>query len=274
MNTGSEITYQPKSLDEARQLSSELASSPLMPVDLRGKKGDVLIIIMTGAELGLPPMQSIRSVSVIKGKPSLSADLMVALCKRRPDVCESLVLVEASEKVATYRAKHVGEPETVMSFTMADAQAAGLAGQDMYKKYPKQMLRARCASLICRAIFPELMMGVYDADSGELTDGVVPPTAPPAPPPPPAPVARLERATEDAATEVPGEPPASVALPSGPPPPKTPEFDRHFEAELLSAKTIKELRAIGAKGNGKVLDKHALNMVFLRRQGELNRGAH
>jgi hypothetical protein len=50
-----------------------------------------------------------------------------------------------------------------MSFTTADAQRAGLNG-DNWRKYPAAMLRARCLSAICRAVFPDLCLGLYDPD--------------------------------------------------------------------------------------------------------------
>lgn len=165
--------FNPQALEHLEKMAGTLAKSSLIPDALRGKPGDVLVTLMTGAELGLHPMQSLRSIAVVKGKPSLSADLMVSLVKQRKDVCEHLVLVKSTPEIATYRAKRVGEPEpTEMSFTMQDAQRAGLtAPGGMYSKYPAQMLRARAASGICRAVFPDLCMGLYDSDSGELTDG-------------------------------------------------------------------------------------------------------
>jgi hypothetical protein len=165
--------FNPDMLTHLEKMAATLSKSGLMPEALRGKPGDILVTLMTGAELGLQPMQSLRSIAVVKGKPALSADLMVSLVKQRKEICEFLILVKSTPLVATYKAKRVGEPEpTEMSFTMEDAQRAGLTGQGgMYAKYPAQMLRARCASGICRAVFPDLCMGLYDSDSGELTEG-------------------------------------------------------------------------------------------------------
>ncbi len=86
---------------------------------------------------------------------------------------------------------------------------------------------------------------------------------------PPAPQPQLTRGTEDAV--VPGEPPADVQLPSGPPAPLTEAYDRHFEAEILGATALKELQALARSSKGKVLNRERLNVVFLKKQGELNR---
>ena len=79
MSNETEITIiAPRSLDEAKSLSSLISKSSLLPADLRGKEAEVLMTMMTGAELGLAPMQSIRAIDVIKGKPTLKAEAMVA----------------------------------------------------------------------------------------------------------------------------------------------------------------------------------------------------
>lgn len=155
----------PKNLEESERLSVTLAKSMLLPHDLKGKPSDVLAIILTGAELGLAPMQAVRGIQVIKGKPSLSADLMAALCKRRKDVCEYLTPVTLTAEKAVYETKRVGDPKpTTMEFTIQDAQRAGLAGSDTYRKFPQAMLKARCLSAICRAVYPDVCMGLYDPD--------------------------------------------------------------------------------------------------------------
>lgn len=163
----------PSMMEALDKLAANIAQSSLIPDSLRGKPRDVLVVLMTGAELGIQPMQAIRGISVIKGKPALSADLLVSLVKQRKDICEQLQLVKATPQVVTYRAKRAGEDPTEMSFTIEDAQRAGLTSSEMYKKWPLQMLRARCATMICRAVFPDVALGIYDVDSGELTEGKV-----------------------------------------------------------------------------------------------------
>lgn len=162
------VIIAPKTIEETRSLSKELALSNLMPAALRKKPEDLFAIVLTGAELGLAPMQAVRGMHIIEGKVSLSADLMGALVKRSP-VCEYLTLVESSGTVATYRTKRKSEPgETVISFTIEQAHAAGVAGKGNWAKYPDAMLRARALSAICRAVYPDLCLGLYDSESGEL----------------------------------------------------------------------------------------------------------
>lgn len=169
------MVISPKSIEEAERLSKTLSTSQLLPDALKQKPADILATVLAGAELGLAPMQAIRGIAIIKGKPTLAADTMGALVKRRTDVCEYLVLKHSDGQTATYETKRRGDPQpTTMSFTIRDAQVAGLVSEGgMYRKYPAQMLRARCLAAICRAVYPDLCLGLYDPD--ELGAPVEPP---------------------------------------------------------------------------------------------------
>lgn len=153
--------------EDAERRAEKLAKSSLLPPDLRGKPADVMVVMVTGHELGLQPMQAIRGIHVIKGRPVLSADLMVALCKRSSE-CEFFRLVSTSPKEATYETKRKGDPEpTRMQWTIEQASAAGLMGNDNWKRHPDAMLRARCSSALARAVYPDLVGGMYEEDEGK-----------------------------------------------------------------------------------------------------------
>jgi hypothetical protein len=78
------------------------------------------------------------------------------------------MLVESTHDTATYRTHRVGEPEPVtISFTAAQAKAAGLSGKDTWQKHPDAMLRARAASSLARAVYPDLILGIYTEDEAE-----------------------------------------------------------------------------------------------------------
>ena len=48
-----------------------------------------------------------------------------------------------------------------VSWTMQDATRAGLSSNPMWKKFPRQMLKARCISEAVRGIFPAVLSGLY-----------------------------------------------------------------------------------------------------------------
>ncbi len=153
----------PKTLAEAKDLASTLSQARSIPEALQKSPADVLAIVMAGAELGLAPMQSIRALVLIKGKPTLSADAMGALVKSSP-LCVYLQCTESTAKVATFKTQRKGDPEpTTLSFTIDEANAAGLTG-DNWKRFPKAMLRARAQSALCRMVYQDLLLGVYDSE--------------------------------------------------------------------------------------------------------------
>lgn len=155
----------PNSINEAQSLAKTLSLASILPDALRRNEADILATILAGSELGLPPMTALRGIQIIQGKPTLAADTMGALVKRRKEVCQWLSLVESTPKSCTYKTQRIGDPEpTSMTWTFDQAVTAGLTGGMGWKKYPDAMLRARCLAAICRAVYPDVCMGLYDPD--------------------------------------------------------------------------------------------------------------
>jgi hypothetical protein len=153
------------------KLATALAEARgFVPDQYAGKPAALAAVILTGIELGLPPMMAMREIHVIKGRPTLSATLMLSLARRAGVVTR---WIHADNTKATIGVTVPGLAEQTMTFAEADARAAGVWGQGNWKSYPAPMLRARCASAAIRAFCPEVIGGsVYESESGELTDGV------------------------------------------------------------------------------------------------------
>ncbi len=170
MTTTAITPFVPSSIEEASSLAERLSRSALLPDALKGKPADVLVTLITGHELGLSPMQSVRGLHVVKGRAVMSADLAVALVKRS-DACVSFRLVESSDKVAIYETERKGEGKTRLEYTIQQATQAGLAGGGNWRRHPAAMLRARCSLALARAVYPDLVLGVYDPDEAKEMGG-------------------------------------------------------------------------------------------------------
>lgn len=122
---------------------------------------DALWIVATGQSLGLDPVTSLRGIHIIKGKPTLSADLMAGAALRHP-ACLRFQVTEMTAERATVEVMRKGwaEPSTY-TFDKADAQRAGLWGKGTWRSYPADMLKARAISRAARAAFPDALLGVY-----------------------------------------------------------------------------------------------------------------
>lgn len=135
--------------------------------DSRDAAKETFARIVAGAELGLPPMASVRMMHFIKGKPVLSADMMVAVAKSNGVKFQIIHSKKPGEscRVSAQR----GEEAYSFEWTMEMARTAGLAG-DNWRKYPWDMLYARAAAHVCRKLCPDLLGGIYIADEVQEDD--------------------------------------------------------------------------------------------------------
>lgn len=157
------FSFRPRSYREMIWIARQLFEGGLLPRSITSAQA-AFTVIQAGGELELFPMQSLRLFHVIEGRAVPSAGLFVALCKRSP-LCLYFHLAESTDEVVRYVTHRRGDPElTTLTWTRATAERAGLWGRGTWAKYPGQMLRARCGSDLARAVYPDLVGGLYAAD--------------------------------------------------------------------------------------------------------------
>lgn len=144
--------------DQLMRLGETLASTGFLPAAVKNA-AQAVAIILTGRELGIPPMHALRSIDIIKGKPALSAQLMLAIFHRAGG--QSDWKHTDAERAAIWLKHPASGREHVETFTMADAKRAGLTDGDGWKKYPVMMLRWRAVSAGLRIVAPEIIAGMY-----------------------------------------------------------------------------------------------------------------
>lgn len=143
-----------------------IASTEFVPKSYRGNLPAIMACVATGRELGIGDLEALRSIYVVDGKPTLSAELMVRLVRRRGHSIRGEFNPESV--TATGRRGDNGDEMTV-TWTMEMAKRAGLSGKDNWKRYPEALLWARAASQLCRMLFPDVVAGVhYTDDEAEL----------------------------------------------------------------------------------------------------------
>lgn len=140
-----------------------IAASRLAPASLQNRPEAILTIALKGHELGIPPMMALSHIHVVQGRPTLSAELMRALVLNAGH--RIWPAKDNNNTKSTWYGQRWNEhtqqyDETIEStFTMEDAKRAGLVGKDNWKKYPGMMLDARATAILCRQVFPDVMMG-------------------------------------------------------------------------------------------------------------------
>jgi hypothetical protein len=170
--------YEPRNFDEAMRIATVYASSHLLG-EINNPEAAFLIMAV-GADIGISATTALRAIHIIKGKPIMSSDLLVALCVKRTDVCEYFICVESTEQHAIYETKRRGVNTPVRNtFSIADARRARLEvdnPQSNWGKYPKAMLRHRCAAELARQVYPDIVLGLYsEAEEDDLRGDETPP---------------------------------------------------------------------------------------------------
>jgi hypothetical protein len=121
------------------------------------------VLILTGREMGLNPMESITGLQMIKGKPTLTANTRAALIKRSGKY--DYKVITKTDELCEIDFLEGGVIVGRESYSIEDAKKAGLASGDNYKKFPKACLFAGCIRSGSRTYCPDAMSGaIYDAE--------------------------------------------------------------------------------------------------------------
>ena len=134
--------------------SEILAQSTIIPSAYRRKGADIVAAGLAGRAYGWDVMTSMRQFHVIEGTASLRPESMLGLVRQAGH--SVTVEVHPDGAVAHGTRADTGDEHSA-SFTMADAEAAGLAGKKNWKQYA--MLTWRAVVKLCRVLFPDVVLG-------------------------------------------------------------------------------------------------------------------
>lgn len=122
-----------------------------------------IVKVLAGREMGLGPFAAMSGIHIIKGKASPGYQVLGACVKRSGR--HDYQVRERTNKAAAIEFYRDGKSLGIMRWTIDDATAMGLAGQDNYRKQPAVMLFARAMSQGVRTFCPEVTGGpVYTPD--------------------------------------------------------------------------------------------------------------
>jgi len=141
--------------------------------------GQAIVKMAAARELGMGPMAGMTGVYIVKGRVTLSANLMAAAIQKSGTHryrVRKHTNQECSIEFFEKEADGTWESLATVTFTEADAKAAGLSSGDNWRKYPKNMLFARAMSNGAKWHTPGVFAGnpVYTPDeldsSAEMTE--------------------------------------------------------------------------------------------------------
>lgn len=139
-------------------LAAKIANTSFVPKGLRGKPAEIAACILTGRELGIGPMESLAKIDIIEGTPAINAELMRSLVLKAGHEMRFTALTD--QKVTVEGRRAGSDDWTAVTWSMADAQRAGLSGKSNWTKHPRQMLSARATAELCRLLFADALGGI------------------------------------------------------------------------------------------------------------------
>ena len=154
------------SFNEMLAMGDHLVKTGFLPFHIKNG-AQAAAIMLAGRELGMQPMRSLRSLQMVEGKISESADSQLGRFKVAGGQARFL---ELSQEKARLWLRHPNGDEHTEEFTHSDVMAAGLdkdtrnGKTSNHIKYPKAMKRSRAITAGLKSIGWDGAVDVYDAD--------------------------------------------------------------------------------------------------------------
>lgn len=178
LETGARVSgIIPRNLDEVARVAQAVIVAGLAPDSYRSNNPDetksrVIVGIMKGAEVGLPPLSALSTIAIINGRPSIWGDGAMALVQNSGTVEWAKETLEGEpntpEWVAICAMKRKGQSEPyVRRFSWADALKAKLTGKGPWGQYPQRMLQMRARSWCLRDGWADALMGLSIAEEAQ-----------------------------------------------------------------------------------------------------------
>jgi len=212
-------------------------------------EGDIMMIFLEGLSLGLTEMAALKSIDLIKGKPALDPQGMLALCYNSNELED--IQFDANDERCIVTVKRKGKSPHTTRFGVEEATRYQTTewrnGQQVnislmesrnYKIQPKVMFQWRALAANLRVTFSDKILGLYTQEelgadvnvdeSGRMT--II------APPPQPA-------------TPKAQQPPAPDKKPASPPPPDEKPAPHWLEDQIAKNKIAYLLKDLGLVGD-------------------------
>lgn len=152
------------SFTEKEKLALAIAKSNLFGM----KTPEQALVLMSLCEAeGLHPVIAVRDYHIIQGRPALKSDALLARFQAAGGKV-SWGSYTDTEVSGTF--SHPQGGSVTLGWTIVQAKAAGLTGKDVWKQYPRAMLRARVISEAIRTVYPGVSVGVYTVEEAQDFD--------------------------------------------------------------------------------------------------------
>lgn len=161
-----------QAIRELWKLAGAIKDTEFVPRSLRGKEDKVLASMVSGRELGLGPMTSLKHITVIDGRPHMSAAVQLALVRQHG---HKVTGSADSRKAEITGIRADNDDQMTVTWDLEKALKAGLIdkidedghavkrsqnGNPLpWELYTQKMLWARAATDLVSMLFPDVVVG-------------------------------------------------------------------------------------------------------------------
>jgi len=158
-----------RNMDDLASMATAVAASRMFKgTDSVEKAATKMMFAMA---MGFDPMAGLTGIDIIEGNPTPNGHFWAAALESHPRY--DYVVEESSAERCTITFLRDGVARGTLTWTMDDAQRAGLSGKDNWRKYPRPMLYNRCMTEGARMFCPQLFAGIRAYDPEEM-EGISP----------------------------------------------------------------------------------------------------
>ena len=143
-------------LDLIMRQADMLARSTIVPRDYQNKPGNVVAAALMGRSFGWDAMSSMRLITVIQGTATIKPEAMLALIRSRG---HSVQVTREADRVIVKGTRCDNGDIDLQSFSLKDAERAGLLRNNTWKQYPIDMCQWRAVSRLARSLFSDVVLG-------------------------------------------------------------------------------------------------------------------
>lgn len=161
----------PTDFDQAYRMAAAFMHARMVPNSYKNAE-QVLVGIMAGLERGMAPLSALQNIYVVNGTPTIWGDGALALVRNSGflEHIKEEIIRDADDQPerAVCTVKRKGEPESVVTFTKAQAVRAKLWNKTgPWQLYPERMLQMRARAWALRNAFADVLIGLPILEEAE-----------------------------------------------------------------------------------------------------------
>ena len=162
-------------LDDIARKAKAISTSDIIPQEYRGKVGNCLIAMEMAERMGCAPLQIMQSMHIIHGRPTFSAQWLIATVNAsgRFSPLRWRWLEDGKGKrvgavaYATDKATNELLEGPAVTLEMARAEGWSTKSGSKWQTMPEVMMMYRSAAFWARLYCPEVAMGLHTSDEAE-----------------------------------------------------------------------------------------------------------